>query len=398
MKKIMIIGANWEQEPLLQKAREMKLYVIATNPYPGAEGFKFSDESYVVNPRDLNGIEAVFKKTQPNAVIADECDYSMFAVAYLTNKYSLPGPRMDSLIITCNKYLERKFAEKGGIPQPKYRLCMTYSQVVEAARKIGFPAIIKPIDNRGSIGVCRIDSEDKLENSFYAAIADSHARQVLIEEYIEGDIQVNMEGIYADKFYNLTFSDKKKYPGACVDMHLHYPGDLPEALLKKLHILNEKLVEAIGIDYGLVHTEFIVKKSQPYLLEIHNRGAGINVSNKIVRAVTGIDTSEVLINYSLGKKVTLKHYSSKKYSVLHFFDFGRGVVSEISGIDSLRKREEVLTLWINFKPGDCLHDIANGPGRHGCVIVAADTLDKGNSLVEEVKNTIKIKFKRPQSN
>ena len=56
MKKLLIIGANWEQEPLLQKAKEMGLYVIATNPYAEAEGFKYSNESLTklgVNKGDM---------------------------------------------------------------------------------------------------------------------------------------------------------------------------------------------------------------------------------------------------------------------------------------------------------------------------------------------------------
>jgi len=393
MRKIFIIGANWEQEPLLKRAKEMGLYVIATNPYPEAEGFQYSDENYVVNPRDLQRLDEVFQKTQPDAVIADECDYSMFAVAYLTNKYNLPGPKMDSLIITNNKYLERKFAEKGKIPQPKFRLCMTFNEVIEAVDELGLPVMLKSVDNRGAIGVRKVESKNELESAFYQTLANSHARQLLVEEYIDGTIQVNIEGVYVDKFYNLIFSDKQKYPGACVDMHLQYPGKLPEDLVEKLYNLNKKLVETIGIDYGLTHTEFIIKDEQPYLLEVHNRGAGINVSNKIVPAVTDVDTSEILILSSLGREVSLERFPRKgRHAILHFFDFGRGKVSKIINIDSVKRMEGVLTLWLSFKPGDYLQDIQTGPSRHGCVIVAGDTIEDCDSIIKKVGETLKIEF------
>lgn len=398
MDKIMIIGANWEQEPLLQYAKEMGLYVIATNPYPEAEGFKYSDEDYVVEPRDLQKLDMIFQKVQPDAVIADECDYSMFAVAYLTNKYNLPGPKMDSLIITNNKYLERKFAEKGNIRQPKFRLCMTFNEVIEAVKEIGLPVMLKPVDNRGTIGVRKVESEHELERVFYDTLAGSHARQLLVEEYIDGVLQVNVEGICAGKFHNLTFSNKQKYPGACVDMHLVYPGELPKELIEKLYNLNSKLVETMGIDYGLTHTEFIIKDGQPYLLEMHNRGAGINVSNKIIPAVTGIETSDFLIRSSLGEKVSLEKYSTKRWKVvLHFFDFGRGRVSKITNLDSAKKIEGVLTLRLNFNLGDYLGGIQTGPSRHGCVIVAANSLYRCKSLVEEVKSKIKIEFQEEET-
>ena len=393
MDKIMIIGANWEQEPLLSKAKEMGLYVITTNPYPEAEGFKYANESYVVDARDLQKLDEVFHKAQPNAVIADECDYSIFAVAYLTNKYKLPGPKIDSLLITNNKYLERKFAAKGGITQPEYRLCMTYNETVEAVDELGLPVMLKPVDNRGAIGVRKLETKDKLESTFYYALLHSHARQLLVEEYIDGTIQVNIEGVFLNEFFNLTFSDKQKYPGACVDMHLHYPGRLPEDLIEKLYALNKRLVKAIGIDYGLTHTEFIVKDNQPYLLEVHNRGAGINVSNKIVPAVTGVDIAEILILSSLGREVSLEKFPRKRrHAILHFFNFGRGKVYETINVDSVKQIEGVLTLWLNFKPGDYLQDIETGPSRHGCVIVAGDTIEACNAIIKRVGETLKVQF------
>lgn len=392
-RKILIIGANWEQEPLCKKAKEMGLYVIATNPYPEAEGFKHADENYVEDPRDLQRIDEVFQRTRPDAVMADACDYSMYAVAYLSNKYNLPGPKMDSLIITTNKYLERKFADKAKITQPKYELCMTYKEVTEAVDRLGLPVMLKPIDNRGALGINKVESKNQLESLFYDSLLHSHARQFLVEEYIDGTIQVNIEGIYTDNFYNLTFSDKEKYPSAFVDMHLQYPGNLPSHLVEKLYDINKKLIETIGIDYGLTHTEFIIKDGQPFLLEVHNRGAGINVSNKIVPAVTGIDTPEILIRSSLGEKISLEKYSQeRRYAILHFFNFGSGRVSKIINTDLVKKIKGVLTLWLNFEPGQCLHEIQTGPSRHGCVIVTAKSLDSCEFLVEDVKNKIKIEF------
>lgn len=393
MKKIMIIGANWEQEPLLKEAKAMGLYVVATNPYSNAEGFKYSDENYVVNPRDLQKLDEIFQRTHPNAVIADECDYSMFAVAYLTNKYNLPGPKMDSLIITNNKYLERKCAGRAGVLQPKYKLCMTFREVVKAVDEIGLPVMLKPIDNRGSIGVRKVNALIELEPVFYDVLPLSHARQILVEEYIEGNRQVSVEGLYVDKFHNLTFSCKQEYLGATVDKVLEYPGNLPKDLLNKLYAINEKLVKTIGIDYGLTHTEFIVKGEQPYLLEIHNRGAGINISNKIIPAVTGIDISKVLINRALGENVLIyTSLNKKRFGVLQFIDFGKGKVSAIENIDRVKNSDNVLTLWINFKVGDYLGNIETAIDRPALIIVVGDTTNECYSTIKKAENILKISF------
>ncbi|MEA3343923.1 MAG: ATP-grasp domain-containing protein [archaeon] len=394
MNKIMIIGANWEQEPLLKEANEMGFYVIATNPDPAAEGFKYSDENYVADPRDLQKLDEIFQKTQPGAVIADACDYSMFAVAYLTNKYNLSGPNMDSLIITNNKYLQRKFADRGNIPQPKFRLCTTYDEVKAACVDLGLPVMLKPIDNRGSMGVCKVERTEDLKSAFFETLSNSHSRQMIVEEFILGKV-VTVEGLYAGTFHNLSFSTKKmhlKFPSNA--MHLQYPGDLPKSMVENLYSMNSALIEQIGINFGLTHSEFIVDEDKIYFLEIANRGGGVHVSNKIIPAITGINICEFLIRGARGNEIHADDFtaSNRKYSILHFFDFGKGRVSKIKNVDETRNINGVLALRLNFKVGDYLGDVRTAINRPGFVIATADDLDICKSIISQVKNEMTIEF------
>ena len=395
MKKVMIIGANWEQEPLLQKAKEMGLYVIATNPYSEAEGFKYSDKSYIVEHRDLQKLDDIFQKTQPDAVIADECDYSMFAVAYLTDKYNLPGPKIDSLIITNNKYLQRLVAKKNGIPQPNYLLCMTFTEVIEAVDILGLPVMLKPIDNRGSIGISKVEQKDDLKRAFFDAIANSHSRQIIVEEFVPGNI-VTVEGIYTDTFYNLSFSTKKMHPKFLSNaMHLQYPGDLPDNVINKIYEMNIDIIKQIGIDFGLTHSEFIVNDNEINFLEIANRGGGVHISNKILPYITDIDLPEIILNSAFGNDAPLNDFKqpvSGKFSLLHFFDFGSGKVKYIKNLENAKMIKGVLAIRLNFTTGDALGNIETALNRPGFVIVASKSLDECESIISQVENEISIEF------
>ncbi|MBA7585255.1 Formate-dependent phosphoribosylglycinamide formyltransferase [subsurface metagenome] len=353
----------------------------------------------MVEPRDLQKLDKIFQKTLPDAVIADGCDYSMFAVAYLTNKYNLLGPKMDSLMITNNKYLERKFAEKGNIPQPKFKLCMTFNEVNKAAKQLGLPVMLKPLDNRGSIGVCRVERIQDLKNAFFETLANSHSRQMLVEEFIPGNV-VTVEGLYAGKFYNLSFSTKKmhpKYPDNA--MHLQYPGNLPDFIVKKLYFLNNNLIKEIGINFGLTHSEFIINNDKVYFLEIANRGGGVHISNKIIPYVTGVDTCDVFIRSAFGEHISLNNFSQykrKRYSLLHFFDFNSGKVIEIKNYEKIKKIKGILTVRINFKVGNYLGNAKTALNRPGFVIVTGNTLDKCNSILKEACNTIMVRVERKE--
>ena len=395
MKKILIIGANWEQAPLLRKAKELGHYVIATNPYSQGEGFKYSDKSYVVNPRDLTQIDEIFRKTRPDGVIADECDYSMFTVAYLVNKYRLSGPSMDSLIITNNKYLQRKMGLRAAIMQPEFRLCMTYKEVKTAVKELDLPVMLKPLDNRGSIGVSRVIKKGDLEGAFFRTIANSHGRQMLVEKLVKGHV-VTVEGLYLNRFINLSFSTKKMHPQYPDNaMFLRYPGNLRSKVIKKLYKINEKIVKACQINFGVTHSEFIVDGEKINFLEIANRGGGVHISNLIIPAITGIDVCKLLINSAMGKDFSLKGVSRKtrsNFALLHFFDFGKGKVIKIKNLNKATKLNGVLALRLNFKPGDFLADIKTAVNRPGFVIVVGKTLEECNLIISKIEETLKIEF------
>jgi formate-dependent phosphoribosylglycinamide formyltransferase (GAR transformylase) len=389
MKKILIIGASWEQEPLIKKAREKGLYVIVTN-YRVSQEFQLAHDSYVVEPRNLIRLDEIFQKTKPDAVIADECDYSMFAVAWLTNKYHLPGPKMDSLMITNNKYLERRYAERAGLPQPEFRLCMTFDEVTEAINQFGYPVMLKPLDNRGSIGVFRVNSAYFLKELFLRTLASSHSRQMLVEKIIPGEVVI-VEGLYTDRFYNLSFATKKMHPRYPDNaMYLQYPGNLPDDTVQKLYNLNTRLIETIGIDYGNTHTEFMVSGNEINFLEIANRGGGVGLSNRCIPYVTGVDVSDVLIRSALGETVKIGKFANNGFAIESIFDFGIGRVTNIENVDEAERIDGVLNLWINFRIGDYLPDIATAINRHGSVIVGGTTVNKCLSIINKVEKLLKV--------
>lgn len=394
MKKIMIIGATWEQLPLLEQAKKMGLYVIATDPNPDAEGFQYADAKYIVNPRDLIQLDQIFFKEKPDAIISDECDYSIFAVAYLTQKYNLPGPKIDSSLITGNKYLQRKCAQKDRIPQPEFKLCFSYHDTEEAVDQLGLPVVIKPIDNRGSIGISKIENIKNLKIGFFNAIANSYSRELIVEKFIEG-LVVTVEGIYTDKFYNLTFSTKVMHPDYQFNaMQLAYPGNLAEKVKERLYAFTSRIVAETGINFGLTHTEFIVNDEEIYFIEIANRGGGVNISNKIVPSVTGIDVSDLLIKSAFGERIPLDRFfplPEMRCCILHFFDFGSGKLKKIANIDTIRSIKGILGIRINIKKGDLLGDIETAVHRPGFIIVTGKDNSGCLDLIREVEHKLKVK-------
>ncbi len=320
-KKIMLIGIGWEQLPLAASAKKLGLMVVATTSW---DGEILADRVYRgVDSRDLDRLERIFLEERPDAVLADECDYSMYAVAYLTEKYQLPGPSLDVLTITNNKFLQRQCGSECGILQPEYQLCWSIEQAKQFAAARGYPIVLKPIDNRGSIGVGIVTSEEQLSMAWYEAVKNAHSRMVIAEQFIEGGTVI-VDGLCdGSAFHMLAAATKDNYQGTTtVAKKLYYPGRLTQEQYRTLERYSAQIVAQIGANFGFVHIEYIydAKAEDFWFLEIANRGGGVFISNMILPYLVQEDLTLSYIRQSLGDRSPLLTHASDHKALMYFLE------------------------------------------------------------------------------
>ncbi len=74
-----------------------------------------------------------------------------------------------------------------GLPAPEHSVARSVAQAQTAAGSLGWPVVVKPADRERGEGVMvDVDSDDKLQAAFVAALALSRARQVLVERQVAG--------------------------------------------------------------------------------------------------------------------------------------------------------------------------------------------------------------------
>ena len=90
MKKIVIIGANDFQRPLIQKAHEMgyETHVFAWRE--GATGAKDADYFYEISITEKEKILKICRQIRPQAVTTIGSDLANITVQYLAEKLGLP--------------------------------------------------------------------------------------------------------------------------------------------------------------------------------------------------------------------------------------------------------------------------------------------------------------------
>ena len=394
-KLLMIIGATWEQVPLIETAKQKGYTVLATDPNPQAIGLALADKTEILEPRDLVKALAIAKQHQVQGITADECDYSHYAATFVSASLGLPNDGIAAAQVTTNKRWMRERCREHHILQPRFMACRTLEDAIAAADLIGFPLIIKPTDNRGSFGVHKIDALEQLEAAYLDALMNAHSREILAEAYVEG-VHITVDGCVdqSGHHHNLAIASKIVMPGQKpIITEVLYPAAIDADMTDHVLKTNNKVIEALGITSGLTHSEYVVdQKGRCFLLETANRGGGVLTSGKIIPEISGVNVSKLLIANALGEPYSVQPEFNRQAAILTFFVFKSGIVQSISGVEAAAKIPGVLHLQMLIKSGDTLSAPESGAGRHGFVILTAKDKAELQTLRKQVIQTITVEY------
>jgi len=89
--------------------------------------------------------------------------------------------------IASDKKLTNRLLDSAGLPVPRSEVVETEDEAVAAARRIGYPCVLKPLDgNHGRGVVLDLRDEAGVRAAFAVALAESRSRDVIVESYITG--------------------------------------------------------------------------------------------------------------------------------------------------------------------------------------------------------------------
>lgn len=304
MKKIVIIGANDFQKPLIQKAKTMgyETHVFAWRE--GATGAEDADFFYEISITEEDQILNICRKIQPDAVATIGSDLANITVQYLAEKLGLPGNSRECIKNSTNKASMRLAFQKAGIPVPFFK-------TVEEGEKYSpqsYPVIVKPTDRSGSRAITKVYKEDDLAEAVMNAASQSFEKKAIIEEYIEG-AEYSVETI-SYKGHHTCLAVTKKYttgsPHYIEVAHIQ-PAPLTEEMENRVKKLVFRALDALGVVCGAAHSELrISKKGEIRIIEIGSRMGGDCIGSDLVPLSTGQDFVGMVVDTAAGKPPVLK--------------------------------------------------------------------------------------------
>ena len=375
--KVVIIGANDFQNPLILKAKEhgYETHVFAWKN--NEIGEKTADYFYDISINEKEQILEKCKAIKPCAVCSIASDLAVTTVNYVAHNLGLVSNNPKYSKICTNKYKMRQALEKGNINVPKYLKTgknLQLSKIVE----FNYPLIVKPTDRSGSRGVTLINDSKEIKAAIDNAISYSYEKKAIIEEYIDGD-EYSCECIsYKGKHHLLAIT--KKYttgaPHFIETAHIE-PSGLNDEMIKNVEEEIFKALDVLHIEYGASHSEFkINNKGQIKIIEIGARMGGDCIGSDLVQISTGHDFVQYVLDVSLGKELKLKETKDNNIAFIKFI-FSK---EDIENYKELKETKPELIYFENISE-DIEHEIVDSSTRYGFYIIKANNIEEISSII-----------------
>ena len=376
-KKVIVINLGWEQEPLLDKLSELGVNIYGIHNNDTFYKVPRYRDILITDLRDLVKISRFAEKVRPDAVISDQCDYSYFAQSLIAEKLHLPGPRLKEAQTATNKYLQRMKSKQSDILIPEFQLCISLDELHRFIAEVGLPVITKPVDNRASFGINKIQEAKDIPFAFYDALENCHSRLVLAEKYLNG-VDITVDGYMfkgmGPKSLGLATKRKLEDKSGIIDGAITYPGDLDDELYNKAMKTAENAASKLGLSFGFFHGEFVITPEKDvYLVDIANRGGGVFTSEVIIPHVSGIDVLDIYVKDVFNTPSEIeKVLPNRVPTLMKFISFTNlkgKEVKNIRGVKEVQDDVHTVKLKMLIKKGDEIREIRSGVDRHGVIIV-----------------------------
>ncbi|MDI3385061.1 ATP-grasp domain-containing protein [Streptomyces sp. B-S-A8] len=291
--------------------------------------------------------------------VITSCDYYLPTAARIAGRLGLPGPTAESVGSACRKDLTRRVLADARVPGPRFAVCASLAEATDAARGLGFPLVLKPVDLCAGMFVRRVDDEAALARAHRAlagfpvnARGQRRDPVVLLEELLDG-LEVSVETVsYGGTAHVVGVTDKSVGGApAFIETGHMFPAALAAADAEAAVHTACAAVQALGLDEVVAHTEVKLTTDGPRVVEVNPRPAGNRIT-ELVRHVTGVDLAAAAVDVALGRAPDLERRATGLSSAAIGFlvPETEGTLTQIAGAGQVRDAEGLLELQL-AEPG-----------------------------------------------
>lgn len=427
MKKVLIISPTGREYRELPRIAEALKCQLVFEDFAGA----FFDDALSSNnngnaPQTLEILTLIeetirrYDQSGINGVTSGVGYPGMPVSSIIANRFHLPGPRTDRVLLCEHKYYSR-LAQQRLVPDatPGFQL-IDPDNLDGVADSLSFPLFLKPVKSCFSINADKILNSESLRrrvgssllpegflkplNDLLRAYADFplDASYLIAESLLEGT-QTSLEGyVFDGQVHILGIVDSVMYPDTISFRRFEYPSRLSEDVQRRMSQIAEIFIGGIGYNNALFNIEFMYNSGtdEIHIIEINPKIA--SQFTDLFEKVDGVSSYAPLLELALGEEPRFPRrqgaFKVAASCVLRTFEDKRVLsVPSQAQVEHLLKRFPDARVEINASQGKLLSDVMqDGKSfRYGLINIGADSHEELDAKFELCKSLLDFQFTTP---
>jgi hypothetical protein len=261
----------------------------------------------------------------------------MFLAARIRESFGVPGMTVEQTVPFRDKERMKQAIDAAGIRTPWHVSATTVAAVWEAAERVGYPLIVKPIAGAGSADTYRVDSAPELADVLPLL---RHVPEVSVEEFIDGE-EFTFDTVCANG--SILFENVMWYRPRPLQMKMHEWISPTSIVLRDLTVpdlqggrrMGAEVLSALGFGTGFTHMEWYRKSDGEAVFgEIGARPPGARVVDLMNYATDGdlyVAWAEAVVNGRLSQPLEHRFNSGCVFKRAK----GVGRITHVDGLEAL---------------------------------------------------------------
>jgi hypothetical protein len=261
----------------------------------------------------------------------------MILAARIRESFGIPGMTVEETVPYRDKERMKQQIDAAGIRTPWHASATSVAGVWEAAERVGYPIIVKPIAGAGSADTYRVDSAQELSEVLPLL---RHIPEVSVEEFVDGE-EFTYDTVCAGG--SILFENIMWYRPRPLQMKMHEwisPASIVVRDLTVPHLeggrqMGAQVIDALGFRSGFTHMEWYRKvDGEAVFGEIGGRPPGARVVDLMNYSTDGdlyVAWAEAVVHGGLSQQL------ERRFNAGCVFKRAEGVgrITHIDGLDRL---------------------------------------------------------------
>ncbi|HEX2174441.1 MAG TPA: hypothetical protein VHG70_00905 [Nocardioidaceae bacterium] len=260
----------------------------------------------------------------------------MLLAARVREAFGLPGMTVEQTVPFRDKEIMKRVLDAAGVRTPWHVSTTTVAGVWEAAERIGFPLVVKPIAGAGSADTYRVDSTHELNDVLPLL---RHVPEVSVEEFVDAE-ELTYDTICANG--NVLFENMLWYRPRPLQMRMHEWVSPVSIALRDLTVpdvqggrkMGAEVLAALGFSSGFTHMEWYRKSDGEVVFgEIGARPPGARVVDLMNYSTDGdvyVGWAEAVVHGGM-RPLERGYNAGSIFKRAH----GTGRITHVEGLDRL---------------------------------------------------------------